>query len=153
MIIMDINNCYQPLNEDCIATFENKYGISFPDEFKQFYLKYNGGIPERNVFTFVDTEGNLSDSLIQYFLAFHDEDRYDSFETIYWLYTLQDRTPKNIVPFARDPFGNYICISVDGDDRGQIFFWDHELEPDIPSYENLSLINDSITDFLNRLGK
>ena len=30
---------------------------------------------------------------------------------------------KNLLPFAIDPFGNYICYQLD---RKQIVYWDHE---------------------------
>ena len=32
---------------------------------------------------------------------------------------------KNLLPFAIDPFGNYICYQLD---RKQIVYWDHESE-------------------------
>ena len=71
--------------------------------------------------------------------------------------TFTDRMPKRLVPIASDSFGNQICIAVSGDDRGSIFFWDHEKEADEGEGEspetigNVTLIADSFSAFLDLL--
>lgn len=64
------------------------------------------------------------------------------------------RIPPNLLPIAHDPFGNLICLSVAGQDRGKVYFWDHEVEVregEIPSYRNVSFIADNFESFLDGL--
>lgn len=132
-----------------IEQAEIRIGKKFPMEYKKFLLEHNGGTPERTEFEFTDTFGEPSDSLIHYFLAIYDEEGYDNLESE--CDNLDDRMLPNILPIASDPFGNLICISVEGGDKGKIYFWDHELETVEASYENLSLIANSFSEFMNLL--
>ena len=38
------------------------------------------------------------------------------------------RIPSDLCPVALDPGGNLVCLSVSGERRGGVFFWDHEFE-------------------------
>ena len=41
----------------------------------------------------------------------------------------EDRIPKEMIPIARDGDGNLLLITLSGSKAGQIYFWDHEMEP------------------------
>lgn len=53
-----------------------------------------------------------------------------------------------------DPFGNAICLGISGNERGKVYFWDHEMEPDddwdgrLETAGNVQLIADSFTEFV-----
>jgi anti-sigma B factor antagonist len=71
-----------------------------------------------------------------------------------------DRIPKSLICIMNDPSGNLICLGVTGRDRGRVYFWDHEGEPDEDSWDgevesagNIKLIAGSFTEFLTGLRK
>lgn len=43
---MVLINSAEKLNAEDIAEFENEVGIKFPEDYKRFMLKSNGGTPE-----------------------------------------------------------------------------------------------------------
>jgi cell wall assembly regulator SMI1 len=150
VISVIVRESEQPLQLHDLEAAEKRLGLTFPEEYRAFLLKHNGGRPTPREFNFLDPDGVPSNSLINFFLAIYDG-TIDNLEISYRTFTLKERMPANIVPIANDPFGNQICISVAGEDIGKVYFWDHEREPDEPSYENLSLIADSFNEFLSRL--
>jgi cell wall assembly regulator SMI1 len=154
-IIMDYNfvNTKEATNEFEISKIEKEFGFTFPEEYKTHILKFNGGHPSDKRWCFKTQSG--SSSLIHYFYAVYDG-KGNNFRTTYIILKSKgdERMPKNIVPIANDPFGNKICISVEGEDRGYIYFWDHENvcdEGEEPTYENLDLIAKSFNEFIENL--
>lgn len=141
------------ISESAIRDFEENIGMPFPPDYREFMLKYNGGDPLKCVFKFQDATGPYSDSIIRYFFAFSD-DYNESIKHNHEIYTLADRVPKNILPIAEDPGGNIVCLSLAGDDVGKVYFWDHEQEgltEASSTYENLELIANSFTEFVDGL--
>ncbi len=77
------------------------------------------------------------------------------------------RVPSTLIPIADNGMGDQICLCIKGDQAGQIFLWDLQAElssdddndledheeptPDEDMHNNIHLIADSFTDFLNRL--
>jgi len=62
------------------------------------------------------------------------------------------RIPRDMIPIARDSFGNQICIGVSGPRCGYVYFWDHENEDeDEPTYRNMHLVAKSFQEFLAQL--
>lgn len=133
-----------------IEAAEKRLQLSFPEEYKEFLLKHNGGSPTPNRFLYKDYDGNDSSSLVNFFHAIY-EGRIDNLELKYQFLVSEGRLLKKMIPIANDPFGNLICVSAEGDDMGKVYFWDHELEQEEAGYENMGLISDSLTEFLNTL--
>ena len=56
---------------------------------------------------------------------------------------------------AEAPGGNQICIAVTGEDKGKLFFWDHENERDLDKnpndFGNVYLIANSFEEFVESL--
>lgn len=150
---MIMKNSRGHISEEDILDFERKYNINLPESYRSFLLQNNGGTPNPNIFDFNDNYGQNTSSLVHYFYALYNGDGYDNIEQNYKLFKSEGRIPINILPIADDPFGNMVCISFSGSDCGKIYFWDHELESQNKSYDNLSLIADSFTDFINSLRK
>ena len=73
--------------------------------------------------------------------------------------------PKYFLSIGSDIFGNQICISLNDEEYGYIYWWDHENEwydfyyfeetgkemPEEVKYQNLHLIAHSFTEFLKNL--
>lgn len=148
---MIIQNSRQKINNKELSDLESKLNITFPNDFKEFLLQNNGGIPNPNVFDFINRDGYNANSFVHYFYAVYDGNDYDSLESNYLLYSSEKRLPSNIIPIAGDAFGNLICISISGDDYGKIYFWDHELEGQSESYDNMSLIKNNFNEFISNL--
>ena len=58
------------------------------------------------------------------------------------------------IPIADDPGGNAICLGMSGNERGKVYFWDHEMEADEgdePTFENVYLVAESFASFLKSL--
>jgi hypothetical protein len=137
-----------------IEVVEKFVGLSFPKEYKEHLLRYNGGRCSPSVFTFVEN-GEETTSAVDWFLAIYDG-KYDNLVSYINIYKKdEERLPIRMLPIANDAGGNLVCISCSGADEGKVFFWDHEKE-DLPGilndeYANMYFIANSFTQFLNEL--
>ena len=93
--------------------------LKFPKSYVDHLQIYNDGDLELNCVEFQDNATN-----IRYFYGTSTEESYDLI-AVYQVY--KDRIPKNCVAIAEDDFGNQICISLNTDTYGKIYFWDHEV--------------------------
>ena len=91
--------------------------------------------------------------MVRYFFGITDESD-KSLLYKYETYSLANRLPKNILPIACDPGGNIVAMSIDGDDYGSVYFWDHEqegLSEESSSYSSLLKVTNSFKDFTSIL--
>lgn len=143
------------LNSTQIEELEKYVGLNFPYEYKEHLLKNNGGRCSPNVFQF-NENGKLTESCIDWFLAVYDGE-YDNLKDYIETYKIQEkRLPQQMLPIAHDSGGNLICVSCDSEDKGFIYFWDHEGEVnyDITTdkdYSNLYFIAKSFNEFIDGL--
>lgn len=136
-------------SEDSIVDFEAELAVRLPDDYRRFLAETNGGRPEPSGFVFQTTNGP-SDSLVDWFLTLYAAEE---------LYTLReyramygDRIPPMMLPIACDPFGNLVLLDVGAKSIGAVCFWDHEKESmDEATWDNISVVAQSFTDFLNAL--
>lgn len=142
-----------PLTVAEIQSFEASQQILLPAEYKQFLLLHNGGKPDRRLFRFNHSAvGEFVGEVGMFFSI--DETSTDSlFE---YMETYSGRVPTDLLPVARDIGGNLICISVGNANSGQMFFWDHEGEYEIPvakevDYRNIDFLATSFDEFVNHL--
>jgi len=134
-----------------LASLEQRLRIKLPDDYRAFLLRHNGGVPERAGFRFKDDPDPDSGSMVNRFLAVYDG-RYDNFEQTFQTFKGREpRLPAELVPIARDPGGNVICIATAGPNTGAVYFWDHEREGNRPSYDNIHLIANNFEEFLEGL--
>ncbi len=149
--MINIRDSETPLSSETIRKVEERLGIVFPIEYRDFLRLHNGGRPRPAVFRFKKPSGQFADSCVDWFLAIY-EGEHDNFESYFETY--QHRLPTELVPIAHDPGGNLICIAVSGTLNGFVFFWDHENECDIgetPTFANVYLIADTFSEFVNSL--
>ncbi|MBQ7086584.1 MAG: SMI1/KNR4 family protein [Clostridia bacterium] len=107
--------------------------IDFPEELKELILAANASMPSPNKFTVGGKERVLGEILA--FTHDEEEDSEDVFSTI------EDLELNNIIPFAVDPFGNYIGYSVTD---GKVVFYDHECD-------EMESTGKSLSEFINSL--
>jgi hypothetical protein len=148
---IDKPNPYGPTSREAIATFEVKWKVRLPDDYKLFLLSSNGGVPIPNQIM-VPTWEHCG-AVVDFFYGIHDGPRF-RLERAFDVYA--DRIPGDLIPIAADTFGNVVCIGWKGKRRGKIYFWDHEDELDEnglsrQDYTNVFLVANSLDEFLNKL--
>ncbi|MGL4426213.1 MAG: SMI1/KNR4 family protein [Alphaproteobacteria bacterium] len=140
---------YGPLENDVLNTVEQFWGFKIPQNYRNFILVYNGGVPEKTFFLF---KGRENGSILTHFFGFTSKG--DNILIV--AKDMGKRYMNSMLPIADDACGNRILLSVKGPDRGKIYFWDHEMEADTdngetPDYSNLTLVADSFDEFIQNL--
>ncbi len=102
------------VDENVFSEIEKSREIKIPDEMKKLIIEGNAATPEKYNFMVGDTERVLGA-----ILSFNKNE--NDTDTVYT--ALEIISDKNLLPFAIDPFGNYICLAMDSD---EIVFWNHE---------------------------
>lgn len=108
-----------------ITDFEQKYGITLPEQYRGFMRRYNGGItPE------TDFKSRAESSDVRAFYGIGAEDYY-SFENVFekelqLSETLPSLLKRHLLPVAADSFGNFFAIGLSEENCGKIYFCDHE---------------------------
>ncbi|MFK8274475.1 SMI1/KNR4 family protein [Capnocytophaga cynodegmi] len=135
---MEFSQTEQKLTLAEMDDFERKIGLKLPQDFKEHYLKFNGGYPSfeyvkglRNIFTI-----NGFDSIKYGVLPI--EKLIDDFRE-------SGVDFNNKIPFANDNGDNIFLISLDDSDYGKIYIIEAEFLED----KNYILVSESFTDFLN----
>jgi len=131
-------------SQDAIRDLEASLGAALSDGYREFVRKTNGGRPDSATFRF-QTTGGESDSLVDWFYTLAPDDDYNIRDNID---IFQDRIPSGLIPIGCDPFGNQILLGVN-EQAGAVFFWDHELGSEEPTWENVSKVASSFQEFLN----
>lgn len=149
---MNLIEVGEKLSNKDIKKMEGALHLDFPQDYKDFLLKKNGGMPENEVeFDFIESDPSTKEELeqgsdIHYF--------YDDNEVIESYGNLVDEglIPAEYLPIACDSFDNQILIYLGKDDNyGSIFFADSESEDPEGSSWGLSKVADSFTAFLDML--
>ena len=106
-----------PINEDDINKLENKYEFIFPKDIRAHYLMFNGGSPNKCVINQNDKKYVIQQIIpIKYGI--------DHFEIVYKSLILDNNIfPKQMIPFAIDPSGDYYCFSINNESYGNIFIY------------------------------
>ena len=147
---LDIVNSRDSLKKKDIVKFEEEFGITLPEEYKNFLMVHNGGRPKQKIFPI---QNNPSDThaYIDFFLCLKEKDVY---EIATWINRYQLRIPHNMIPIAVDPGGNLICLSVSGTNSGKVYYWEHEYEVEggiEPWDKNLYPVASSFLEFIKTL--
>jgi cell wall assembly regulator SMI1 len=137
----------KPMTDEAhVVTLESRLKCSLPEDYREFLLQHNGGRPRERAFQFKLRTGVGTDSVVDWFLSIYDGE-FSNLEQV--LDTFRDRLPSDVLPIARDPFGNLVLLGLGGKVRGKVYFWDHELEPDgVPNWSNIDLVADSFDRFM-----
>lgn len=145
---VEISDAEPPVSEQRLAAVEQRFGIVLPAEYRSWLLRYNGGHPTPNRFRYKGRSGPYTDGAIAWFLAVYDGP-HENFERKFEaMKVLKTRLPAELIPIARDGFGNLVSLAIDGPKRGKVYFWDHEEEGDEPGYDNCHLVADTFDEFI-----
>lgn len=96
-----------------IMEIEKQYAVTFPEQYRRFLIKYNGGDTPNTKY-----KAGRKSSDLRGFYGFGDvRYSFDNFAR------LSEWIASKRLPIARDSYGNYISISLED---GKIYFVDHE---------------------------
>lgn len=139
-------NTAQPIL-DRIKRLEERLNIDLPSQYKKFLISENIKNYEGKCFYFSYSTEFKNSITIRYFFMLESNDYFD-LEKTYQFYSESERIPVDVLPIAEDFSGNMVCICINKNDAGKIYYWDHELEFDIQEYEDLSYIAPDFQSFL-----
>jgi hypothetical protein len=136
---------YGDLDETRLESLENILGQAIPSDYRRFLHQFNGGVPSPSFFWI---EEGIEGTGVHQFYGLHDGPRHLSIDT----YCGDQRygIPQGFLAIADDGVGNTILLAITGEDRGSIFFLDHETHPyDMPdSMEGVTKIANSFLAFM-----
>jgi hypothetical protein len=101
-------------NADVFSEIEKERGIQIPEDLKNFILAYNAATPSKYNFMVGSAERVLGAVL-----SFNRNE--SDVDSVFDALTVID--DRNLLPFAVDSFGNYICYSLN---ENVVVFWNHE---------------------------
>ncbi|MND90693.1 SMI1 / KNR4 family protein [compost metagenome] len=125
-----------PVTEADIEALEINIGFKLPADFKDFYMDFNGGSPSRE---FWAEDEDFEPIRVEDFKSISRIGASDGCETKYigGCYRLMQEKkvlPRQLVPFANDEAGNFICIEKDS---GRIIYFAVDVfQPDIDMHLN-----------------
>lgn len=152
-LLQAIEHKLSPAPPDELSAFERSLGVSLPADYRRFLVACNGGyVGGRLWFEGPTPEGRSVDVGLHHIGGFRSE----YYFSLAWARdTYELRIPETLLWIMDDPFGNAICLGLSGAHRGQVFFWDHEAEPDPDTWDgemetagNLQLLALSFGDFV-----
>ena len=143
----------EKLTVDEIQSFEKKIGKIFPNDFKKFLLKSNGGYPREELFThpFIKINPNTNIEFVQE----TDVEKFFSLNEMEFEYgdiVDEDYISEEYVPFARTSFGNLLLIRLDESEfNGNIYFSNHDLFNSKKNKFTISKVCNSFNEFIDSL--
>lgn len=167
---------FKPLSETEIDGLETRLECRLPDAYRQFLLKYGAssfhGTSDDDPFVYFRSITPLPDYIADGGLAIFDaffgahNDTKQAHSLLKRIDFYQERMPSTLIPIGDDGGAGLICLSIAGNDYGQIFYWDQadealseeeyledydEPRPPEALYQNLYLVASSFTNFLKQL--
>ena len=130
----------QPISLNDIKYIENKYKFSMPENIKKHYLKYNGGYPEKSMYT----TDNGEEVIVEWFIPIKREDGRNDLDSVLGILREDNTIPNWLIPFSDEAGGDLYCYSLRENELGAIYYWSHEFNNDV-------YITKSLEEFLNNM--
>ena len=118
-------------NANSIEKFEQENGVKLPLDLKNTIKGHNAGQPSPYIFDTDTSTGNIFGAL----LSFNESDT----DNIYVYYPIVRSRKNSLIPFAADPFGNFLCLMNE-----KVVFWNHETN-------SIEFVAATFTELLNKL--
>ena len=139
-----------------IENLENKIGGILPNDYKEFLIDYGSCLVflEYYVLYPLLVPCPVGDrQCVELFFGFLPDDSYDLLKNYH---TFKERLPPGFLPIAEEGMGNLTCICCAGENRGYVYFWQHDsweiVREDGTTYaEDLFLAAKSFDDFMRSL--
>lgn len=135
-------------NSGAMSEFEQNEGIKLPSHYKEIVRFRDGGILEKNTFSY-EKEGEIDEDIVGEFLCWQKETLPHYYSYLPNAYRdPPEFFPQGLIPFAPDGGGNYICFDYRNcKENPPIVFWHHEVEEN----EGVFHLANSFDEFINNL--
>jgi hypothetical protein len=109
-----------PVSDSQIDRFENDHGISLPLAYRRFLRSTNGGQPHSYTSFVIPEVGE--EVLLGVLYGICDGQYGVSLGAM--LAEFKDSLPEEYIPIGEDPGGNQLLLTLSGDHKDGIFYWD-----------------------------
>ena len=116
---MLISKSEYSVTEAALSKYETAHGFTFPQEYRAFLLKYNGGETPETDFRL----SGVSSDLVFFYELRDDGDGLELHEIEF---LVPDFLKDGMFPIAENVFGDHVFICVGGRECGKIFFCYHD---------------------------
>lgn len=147
MNIFDRLEIFGTLSKEEIISIENTLEIIFPDDYKDFLSKSNGGYPKSGYF--VIKNSNLTDELLVN--SFLGKSKDENFDIIGWNKEFAYELPLATFIFGVEYGGGMFIQILEGEDKG-VYFWDSNFGlPGTTEDSNVFFLANTFSDFLSMI--
>jgi hypothetical protein len=150
--VIELRDERPPVSPDVLAAGEERLaqmGHRIPPSYKAFLVEHDGGRPVKDHFSF-QQDGREETGLVHKFFGVTPAPSPGA-NLVTTVGLLGDRIPVGVLPIARDPYGNLVCLDGRDGRDGPVLFWDHEYEGEPPDEANLYEIAPDLQTFLDNL--
>jgi SMI1-KNR4 cell-wall len=145
--MIEIKDPGEQITEEQVAGLEMELGAELPMQYRQFLLRFNGGLPSPDV---VDIEG-LPDGSTDVQVFFGIGRSVESSDLRWNKEWLSDRIPEEMLPVARDSGGGIFCLSFSGEGAGKMFFADIQFVGEFEQEVTFYPVADSFDSFIGKI--
>lgn len=149
-----------PAPRDQVEAFEAELGAKLPDDYGQFLARTNGGYI-RGWYRFKGPTpgGETWYAYVHHIFGFRAEPHFSLRFNRGCCLSGESQFPCALLWIMDDPGGNGICIGLTGKQRGRVYFWIHDMQPDpeewdgqVETASNVILLANSFADFVAGIG-
>jgi hypothetical protein len=133
-----------------IVEVEKFMNHKLPNDYLEFVLKYGGFAGGAYTYFPIEPYEGIDEGIMGIFFGINHPADSDILEACK---AYKGRVPSHLLPIADDPGCNLVCLSLDGPDKGYVYFWDMSQDSgeDPPDTSNLHLIAKSFDEFIESL--
>lgn len=154
----------RPISDSHMNEIEARIGIAVPNQLRSFLLEY-GSIAFNEEVCFPQASEELRGVLaeVSYFFGSDGPAGDGRFSIVsgHRNYVDNQRVPRELLPFATNMSHSLLCIGVEGEYLGKVFFWDADMEPELDDFDppkreklkwsNVYSVCSTFSDFMNSL--
>lgn len=145
---MEFQKHFGPISVNEVHKYEIKYGVSLPDDYRQFLMKYNGGFrPNPCIVLVADSESKVLYADIDQFIGVVDVPEYCRQAVEHLASAGIDY--HEFFPIADDSTKNSFFMSLRQQDYGSVYYWNSDYEFDLSF--SVYKVADSFTTFIQAL--
>jgi hypothetical protein len=142
-----------PLGPDKVARLQRELGVTFPAEYAEFLLKFNGGMFHRPVMFYVPNTDRFSEGVSIFTFLGDPEDRQKYNGLVWSAQQLTDRLPSDYLAIADCNSEDFVLLkfSEQGSRFEGVWFWDGPGFWCPEQGNNIHWLADSFNEFLSML--
>lgn len=139
-----MSDCEKALLDDLIE-IEQEYGFIFPNEFKNFYIQYNGGKPRKKEVCLQDGDWKSSTRFHGFYpmKVKFEKALKDVYAESWWI--------KDFIPFGYDEGGETFCFSTRAYDYGCIYYFLSDCIDEKNPEDAYLKVSENFSEFINNM--